>query len=209
MEKAEAVVEEGDAPQNGRRRTVVNLLTPLLLLLALGGWYWLSRPVAPTPVTTASGATTAAVTGAATPNPSSAATAAASEALGLVGLATPWGAAGLEPTATATVSAVAPGTIALFGPPAGSRFRAADAVTFYWSWPDELADGQRFVVYLLDAEGRRPLGELDEANMGLAYQVSASVGQTGDFRWEVVLEDVATGATIGRSEPRTIGIVGG
>ena len=209
MEKAEAVVEEGDAPQNGRRRTVVNLLTPLLLLLALGGWYWLSRPVAPAPVTTASGATTAAATGAATPNPSSAATAAASEALGLVGLATPWGAAGLEPTATATVSAVAPGTIALFGPPAGSRFRAADAVTSSRRWPDELADGQRFVVYLLDAEGRRPLGELDEANMGLAYQVSASVGQTGDFRWEVVLEDVATGATIGRSEPRTIGIVGG
>ena len=209
MERAEAVLEEGDAPQNGRRRTVVNLLTPLLLLLALGGWYWLSRPVAPTPVTTASGPTTTAATGAATPNLSSEATAAPAQAIGLVGLATPWGAAGLEPTATATVSAVAPGAIALFGPPSGSRFRAADAVTFYWSWPDELADGQRFVVYLLDAAERRPLGELDEANMGRAYQLSAPVGQTGDFRWEVVLEDEATGATIGRSEPRTIAIVGG
>ena len=80
----------------------------------------------------------------------------------------------------------------MLGPPAGSRFRAADAVTFYWSWPDELADGQRFVVYLLDAAERRSLGELDEANLGRAYQLRAAVGQAGDFPWEVVLEDGAT-----------------
>ncbi len=137
------------------------------------------------------------------------ATPAAAGTVGLVGLATPWGAAGLEPTATATVSIVAPAAIAVLGPPAGSRFRAADAVTFYWSWPDELADGQRFVVYVLDAGERRPLGEVDEANLGRAYQLRAAVGQAGDFRWEVVLEDGATGEIIGRSEPRTIAIAGG
>ena len=82
-------------------------------------------------------------------------------------------------------------------------------MTFYWSWPDELADGQRFVVYVLDAGERRPLGEVDEANLGRAYQLRAAVGQAGDFRWEVVLEDGATGEIIGRSEPRTIAIVGG
>ncbi len=202
-------MQEGNAPENRRRRLAVNLLTPLLLLLALGGWFWLSRSVAPAGTNTPAAALMA-TSLTVTPSPSSDAPA-AGEIVALVGLATPWGAAGLEPTvvATATTAVVAPGTIALFGPPAGSRFRAADVVTFYWSWPDELADGQRFVVYLLDADERRPLGELDEANMGRAYQLSAPVGQTGDFRWEVVLEDGATGATMGRSEPRTIGIVGG
>lgn len=202
-------MQEGNAPESGRRRLAVNLLTPLLLLVALGGWYWLSRSVALPVVATSSTPSVAATSAAGASAPLNDTPAATSQALGLVGLATPWGAAGLEPTATATVGAMVPGTIALFGPPAGSRFRAADVVTFYWSWPDELDDGQRFVVYLLDAAERRPLGELDEANMGRAYQLSASVGQTGDFQWEVVLEDSATGETIGRSAPRTIGIVGG
>ena len=202
-------MQEGNAPESRRRQLAVNLLVPLVLLLALGGWFWLSRAVArPPAVTNASVPTLAATSLAGTSRPLSDTTATGQD-VGLVGLATPWGAAGLEPAPTATLSVVAPGTIALFGPPASSRFRAADMVTFYWSWPDELADGQRFVVYLLDATQRQPLGELDEANMGRAYQLSAPVGQTGDFRWEVVLEDVATGATIGRSEPRTIGIVGG
>ena len=201
---------EGNEQEHPRQRPVVSLLTPLLLLLALGGWYWLSRTVAPPPVvTTASVPTAAATRRAATPAPSNSTPMATGETLGLVGLATPWGAAGLEPTATATASAIAPRASAVFGPPAGSRFRTADAVTFYWSWPDVLADGQRFVVYVVDADERRPLGELDEANLGRAYQLRAPVGQTGDFRWEVVLEDGATGATIGRSEPRTIAIVGG
>ena len=202
-------MQEGNAPESGSRRLAVNLLTPLLLLVALGGWYWLSRSVAPPVVATSSTPSVAATSAAGASAPLNDTPAATSQALGLVGLATPWGAAGLEPTATVTVGAMVPGTIALFGPPVGSRFRAADVVTFYWSWPDELDDGQRFVVYLLDAAERRPLGELDEANMGRAYQLSASVGQTGDFQWEVVLEDSATGETIGRSTPRTIGIAGG
>ena len=125
----------------------------------------------------------------------------------LVGLATPWGAAGLEPTATATAAAsavFAPGSIDVYGPPAGSRFRAADEVVFYWGWSDELAEGQRFVLYLVATDRRRPLGQVDELNLGRAYQLRVPVGEAGDFRWEVVLEDESTGAIIAVSEARAI-----
>lgn len=202
-------MDDAKTAEPARQRLARTLAVPILLLAALGGWFWLGQQAAPSAPATAVAARPSATTPATRP-PDAPPIATAAEML--VGLATPWGAAGLEPTATATAAAsavFAPGSIDVYGPPAGSRFRAADAVTFYWSWPDELADGQRFVVYLITVEGRQSLGELDEANMGRAYQLSAPVGQTGDFRWEVVLEDSATGETIGRSEPRTIGIVGG
>lgn len=181
---------------------MAHLAMPLLLLLAIGGWYWLSQSVAPaagTPVApTSSGATAGVV-------PTAASTALPQ---GLIGQATPWGAAGLEPTATATAVVAAPGTIALYGPPAGSRFGAGDTVSFYWSWPGELADGQRFVLYLVRANERQPLGQVDEANLGRVYQLRVAVEETGDFRWEVVLEDGLTGAIIGASENRLISVIG-
>ena len=119
-------MQEGNAPESRRRQLAVNLLVPLVLLLALGGWFWLSRAVArPPAVTNASVPTLAATSLAGTSRPLSDTTATGQD-VGLVGLATPWGAAGLEPAPTATLSVVAPGTIALFGPPTSSRFRAAD-----------------------------------------------------------------------------------
>ncbi len=193
---------------NGDKAT--RLVIPLLLLLAIGGWYWLSQSVAPAPAVatlataTQPGATPLRATAIAE-QPAAASTAAPQ---GLIGQATPWGAAGLEPTATATVAVVAPGAIALYGPPAGSRFGAGDAVSFYWSWPDALAEGQRFVLYLVSGDERQPLGQVDETNLGRAYQLRVLVEETGEFRWEVVLEDAATGATIGASENRAISIMG-
>jgi hypothetical protein len=50
---------------------------------------------------------------------------------------------------------------------------------------------------------------VDEANLGRAYQLRAPVGKAGDFRWEVVLEDVSTGAIIAVSAARTISAVDG
>lgn len=180
------------------------MIVPILLLAAIGGWFWLGQTAAPV-----TGATPTAPSPVATPDATAlvATAEAPAEAALLAGAATPWGAAGLEPTATApppVVAAAAPGTITVFGPPAGSRFRAADAVVFYWDWPEALAEGQRFVLYLVAAEGRRPLGQVDEANLGRAYQLRAPVGEAGDFRWEVVLEDGSTGAIIAASEPRAI-----
>lgn len=190
----------------GNGDKAARLVVPLLLLLAIGGWYWLSQPAVPAPAVATLAATPLRATAIAE-QPSAASTAAPQ---GLIGQATPWGAAGLEPTATAmaTAAVIAPGAITLYGPPAGSRFGAGDAVSFYWSWPDALAEGQRFVLYLVSAGERRPLGEVDEANLGRAYHLRVPVEETGDFLWEVVLEEAATGATIGASESRAISIIG-
>ena len=198
-------MDEVKPPEPARQRLAQTLIAPILLLAALGGWFWLGQQAAQgVPATAVAARPSAAVTSvttttAATPD------AAPTVAALLVGPATPWGAAGLEPTATAEPSAaLPPGTIGVYGPPAGSRFRAADAVVFYWNWPEALAEGQRFVLYLIAAYGRQALGQVDEANLGRAYQLRATVGQVGDFRWEVVLEDESTGAIIAASEARTI-----
>lgn len=193
-------MDEAKKPEAARQRLAQTLVVPILLLAVLGGWFWLGQQAAPgAPATVVAARPSPHATTA--PPPAVAPTAAGL----LVGPATPWGAAGLEPTATAAPSAaVPPGTIGVYGPPAGSRFRAADAVVFYWSWPDELAEGQRFVLYLLAADGRRALGQVDEVNLGRAYQLRAVVGEAGDFRWEVVLEDEATGAIIAASDARAI-----
>jgi hypothetical protein len=184
------------------------LAVPILLLAALGGWFWLGQQAAPVAPATAVAARPS--DEAATTSSDAAQTPAATAAEMLVGLATPWGAAGLEPTATAEPSAVvAPGAIAVYGPPAGSRFRAGDTVVFYWSWADELAEGQRFVLYRVADDGRQVLGQVDEANLGRVYQLRASVGQAGDFRWEVVLEDESTGAIIAASEARALSALDG
>ena len=198
-------MDTGSGPPAGRW-AAGRLVAPLLLLAAIGGWYWLAQTARP-PTAAATPALTA-TTGApataaqATPAPTSA-------PQGLVGLATPWGAAGLEPTPTATAAAVVAGGIVLYGPPAGSSFGAGDEVSFYWGWPEALADGQRFVLYLLLAGERRPLGQVDEANLGRVYHLRVPVEQTGDFRWEIVLEDAANGATIGASENRALRVIGG
>jgi len=204
-EEASPLVEDASPPQGARQRLGQTLIVPILLLAAIGGWFWLGQTAAPV-----TGATPTAPSPVATPDATAlvATAEAPAEAALLVGPATPWGAAGLEPTATplptAAPGVAAPGIIGVFGPPAGSRFRAADAVVFYWTWPQELAEGQRFVLYLVAAEGRRPLGQVDQANLGRAYQLRAPVGEAGDFRWEVVLEDGSTGAIIAASEPRAI-----
>ena len=197
-------MDEAKTPERTRQRLAQTLIVPILLLAALGGWFWLGQQAAPgAPATmvaarpSAAAATTAPPDAAQLPAPTAAAL--------LVGPATPWGAAGLEPTATAEPSAVvAPGLIGVYGPPAGSRFRAADEVVFYWSWPDDLAEGQHFVLYLIAADGRQALGQVAEVNLGRAYQLRAPVGEAGDFRWEVVLEDESTGAIIAASEARAI-----
>lgn len=197
-------MDDAKTAEPARQRLARTLAVPILLLAALGGWFWLGQQAAPSAPATAVAARPSATTAATRP-PDAPPIATAAEML--VGLATPWGAAGLEPTATATAAAsavFAPGSIDVYGPPAGSRFRAADEVVFYWGWPDELAEGQRFVLYLVATDRRRPLGQVDELNLGRAYQLRVPVGEAGDFRWEVVLEDESTGAIIAVSEARAI-----
>lgn len=191
------------------RQRAGHLVVPAVLLLAIAAWYWLAQSAAPAPPVAAVTRPGAPAATAPPPGATPAATGLAAVPGALVGLATPWDAAGLGPTPTATVVVVATAPITLHGPPAGSRFGPDNAVSFYWSWPGELEDGQRFVLYLITDEVRRQLGEVNEANLGRAYGLSAPVGEAGNFRWEVVLEDETTGATIGVSESRALVIIGG
>lgn len=193
----------------GKGRLARDLALPVVLLLAIGVWFWLSQPRAAAPATLAPAQST--------PSAAGTSLAATPEARGLEGLATPWAVAGApgEATAAPTPTAVpgAPEPIALLGPPAGSLFRRADTVSFYWQWPGELAAEQRFVVYIAAAGQPVALAEVVEANLGAVFQAQAPAGSMVDeatqYQWWVILEDEATGTTIGQSAPRTIGFTGG
>lgn len=180
------------------------MVTPLVLLAAIAAWAWVSRAAQ-----VSLPATPAAVPAQATQQTPTA----APGVIGLPGLATPWAVAGMEPLVSPAATATGPAQpIRLLGPPPGSQFGADDLVSFYWRWPGELEEGQRFVVYVVAGGNRVALGAIDEANMGQAYHLATalggSVGKTGGFQWLVVLEDAEAATTIGQSEPRPIGIVG-
>jgi len=178
---------------------------PLLLLAAIAVWFWMSQAEqAGTLTTPVAGAPPTRTMQTATETPG---------VVGLPGLATPWAVAGLEPPATAPATVAGPiEPISLLGPPPGSQFGVDDVVSFYWRWPGELEDGQRFAVYVLAGSNRVALGEIDEANLGQVYHLAAplgeSVGETGGFQWFVVLEDAIGGTTMGQSKLRPLGIVG-
>lgn len=183
------------------------LITPMLLLLAIAAWFWFAQVTPPGDETTSvptSSPTVAVETVAAVPQAEP----------GLPGLATPWAAAGLEVAATPEATAATPvEPIELLGPPSGSQFGADDTVAFYWRWSGPPAEGQQFVVYVLAAAGQVALGVVDEMNLGQVYHLVAPVGEivgeAGGYQWLVVLEAEPGGAILGQSESRTIGIVGG
>lgn len=182
------------------------LLTPGLLLLAIAGWFWASQTPAGSPILTT------------TPRPTATVAASAVAEQGLVGLATPWATGGDAPSDAVTTTPPptptgAPEPIVVLGPPAGSLFRAGDTVSFYWEWPRPLAGEQRFVLYVAAAGLPVAVAEVDAANLGSVYQAQAAAGaamsEAGTYQWWVVLEDAATGQTLGQSAPRPIGTVGG
>jgi hypothetical protein len=98
------------------------------------------------------------------------------------------------PTPTPTpLPTVPPETeIVLLGPPDGSVLPAAAPISLFWTWPLDLGEGQRFVIYLLVEDEERPLPPLSEPNMGSVYQQQLQpadlAGLAGDIRWEVRLE---------------------
>lgn len=155
--------------------------------------------------------------------PSAAVTAPATDVPGdgfgiVAGPATPWAVAGGPGAATAAAATAtampAPtlGPIALLGPPAGSAFRPADAVVFYWSAPTA-GPGQQFELFLAAGDETIRLGVVAAANLGQAYQLQAApgaaVGQPGIYSWFVVATDSAGDAIIGQSENRPITILAG
>ncbi len=132
----------------------------------------------------------------------------------VAGQATPWavpGGPGELPTPEATPAPPVAVSITLIGPPPDSFFRMGDGITFYWSSPEPLAPDQQFTVYALTDGAQIPLGSVDEANLGLGYQLHVVpgpvVGWPGPFNWSIALEDQASGAIIGQSGIREITLI--
>lgn len=188
-------------------RTSHLLIFLLIVGLALAGWIGYStRALGPTaPAATQTAPTQVATAAAELPG----------DGFGIVaGQATPWavpGGPGELPTPEATPAPPAAVSITLIGPPPDSFFRMRDGITFYWSSPEPLAPDQQFTVYALADGAQIPLGSVDEANLGLGYQLHVVpgpvVGRPGPFNWSIALEDQASGAIIGQSGIREITLI--
>ena len=136
----------------------------------------------------------------------------------VAGPATPWAIAGGPGELAATAlpvaeTAIAPvAAIGLLGPPADSLFRSAEVVSFFWAAPEPAVNGNRYTVYLIDGDERFTLGEVTGPNLGGSFQLPANIGQIagepGEYDWQVVLRDEATGNILAASEARRITIIG-
>lgn len=98
--------------------------------------------------------------------------------------------------------------IELLGPPDDSVLPADAPVSLFWTWPLDLNEGQRFVVYLLVADEERPLPPLTEPNMGSGYHAQLQPADLSDlgseFRWQVRLESDANTSPLRASDTRTL-----
>ena len=160
----------------------------------------------------------------ATPAPLAVETDIAGDGFGIIrGRATPWAVAGgpghvpagggTEEAGDSAAPVQTPASIAmitLLGPPAGSSFSAGDSVSFYWESTMESHSGLVYTLYLISGSERTALGTTQEENFGQGHQIRSSIGQAvgkaGNYNWQVVLEDPATGGIIGQSEVRAITI---
>jgi hypothetical protein len=132
-----------------------------------------------------------------------------------IGLATPWevaGGAAYSPASTDGITAT-PMPIVVQGPPSASLFRSSDEISFLWTWPQELDEGDRFVVYLTTNGERSPVGAVTDMNLGMGYQIQTIlgeiVGKPGTYGWQVVLESLDGEVIIAQSEVRPITLMEG
>lgn len=86
-----------------------------------------------------------------------------------------------------------------------------DDLSFSWNWPLPLADGQRFVVYLVVDDEMRPLGLVTDPDVGTRYIARGTAFPTaldyqdevGAFEWLVQLES-ESGRVFAQSERRML-----
>jgi hypothetical protein len=101
--------------------------------------------------------------------------------------------------------------VQLLGPPPESTFPINDTVSFYWHWPQPLAEDQRFALYLLADDQERLLGIVDEPNLGTSFRLSASPGEfvetTGTIQWQVRLESELLEYPLTESKVRSIALI--
>jgi hypothetical protein len=132
-----------------------------------------------------------------------------------IGLATPWevaGGAAYSPDPSDAIIAT-PLPIIVQGPPSASLFRSSDEISFLWTWPRELEEGDRFVIYLTTNGERSPVGVVTDMNLGMGYQIQTIlgeiVGKPGTYGWQVVLESLDGEVIIAQSEVRPITLMEG
>ncbi|MBK8985578.1 MAG: hypothetical protein IPM39_05785 [Chloroflexi bacterium] len=117
------------------------------------------------------------------------------------------------PTPTALPTLPPEAAITLLGPPDGSVFSAATALSLYWAWPYPLREDQFFAIYLAGSGDERRLGELLEPNLGDNYywqlRPSDLTGLGADLTWQIRLESTLLPAPQLTSGTRTIRLLGG
>lgn len=189
----------GDTKSTLKRkaRRVVYVFAPFVLLLLCVG----SINIVPGLLTAVDERQTTPISSA--PPPASATTASQSAIT-----STPTAQPTVQATATPIPTIPADAIITLLGPPAGSTFAEAHLVTFYWSWPLPLTDGQQFVVYAANGGETYQLGTVAEPNLGTNYQLTVALGErlggSGQFQWQTRLETAVSNLVLATSENRNI-----
>ncbi len=122
--------------------------------------------------------------------------------------------AGTPPTLppTTAAAAVESGDFTITGPSPYRAFAPDETVVFAWVWPDNLAVGQQFVVYMTGRYGRFPVGMVTQASTPGQYELALPArelaGEPGAYEWQVVLETAASGGQVAASELLPLNLVG-
>jgi hypothetical protein len=99
-------------------------------------------------------------------------------------------------------------SVIVYGPPDESAFQLEEAIAFYWTWPEPLAEDEQFSLYVRSAAGEQRVGGIDEANLGRAYWLRATLGdvveEAGAVAWHVQLETKSNGRVLARSPERVL-----
>lgn len=103
------------------------------------------------------------------------------------------------------------GTIEILGPPPDSEITRNDTLTFDWFWPIPLDPGQQFAVHLLSDEGTYLLGVVTTPITGSRYRLQVAgrelAMEAGEYQWQIVMEQAATGDILFASDSRPIHFV--
>ncbi|MEW5988845.1 MAG: hypothetical protein AB1791_19655, partial [Chloroflexota bacterium] len=107
------------------------------------------------------------------------------------------------PTNVEPLPTISGATIALVRPNPGAQYLLSDFLAFVWRWPQPLAAGQWFTLYVQAGDQEFAAGLVTTAVSQDFYALQIIANQVaaadGVYYWQVRLEDAATGATLGYS----------
>lgn len=101
-------------------------------------------------------------------------------------------------------------TITLSGPPNESSFPSNSIVTFYWNWPQPLAENHQFALTLINSDQEQQIATIDEQNLGQQYALTVDTG-TIDLTtpesllfWQIQLINSESGTILAQSVRREL-----